>query len=73
MKLYNLNTAFPIYNTTVYELYQDPDQGKVIADFVITTTAIAFIYKILSILNVWSINVIDREFVLRKNVHRGST
>ncbi len=35
-----MNTPF-LYNTTVY---RDPGKGKVIADSVVTTTPIAFIF-----------------------------
>ena len=58
-----------LYNTIQYEVYRDPGKGKVIADYIITTTPIAFI---LSVLNFLSIYVNDIKFV-GKNVHRGHT
>ncbi len=57
-----LNTAFPIqyYNTK----YRDPSKRNVTAHSVITTTPIAFMFSsLLSILNVLSIYVNDKQLL----------
>ncbi len=59
------------YTILQYEVYWDPDKGKLIVDSVITTTPIASIFlKIFYVLNVPLIYVNIRKFV-EKNVHRG--